>query len=164
MGIVIESPVLGSVNVEGDDLYIFAQGIPGFEDSRRFAVLRPDPESPFAYLQSADRPELVLLVANPFFFFPEYDFELPDAAVAELELASPEEAAVWVVITVPEKPEQATANLLAPIVLNARTRRGRQTILTNQGYTTKHPLFETLAAGDAHGGGGGDAGFDAQEG
>mgnify|MGYP002624382856 CR=1 FL=1 len=163
MGIVIESPVLGVINVEQSKIYTFAQGIPGFEDCRRFAIFRTDAESPFAYFQSADRPELVLLVTDPFFFFPDYDFELPDAVVEELGLTKPEEVEVWVVVTVPERMEEATVNLVAPIVLNRNTQRGRQAILSERGYAIKQPLFSGRKAGEENvrAGGGGGAGSDA---
>lgn len=164
MGKLIDSPVLGPVDVKQDEIYTFAHGIPGFEACRQFVILRPEPDSPFAYLQSADRPELVLLVANPFFFYPAYDFEFPEAAAEELGLTAPEDAVVWSVVTIPEKLEMATLNLAAPIVVNPKTRKGRQTILTDHAYTTKHPLLEPRVAAETPGGGGGDAGSHAQEG
>ena len=34
-----------------------------------------------------------------------------------------------------------TANLIAPIVINARTRKGKQIVLDRSPYTTKHRLF-----------------------
>ena len=34
-----------------------------------------------------------------------------------------------------------TANLMAPIVVNAKTRRAKQIVLDRSPYTTKHRLF-----------------------
>jgi flagellar assembly factor FliW len=156
MSIVIESPVLGSIHVEQGDIYSFPHGIPGFEEHKQFVIVQPDPATPFAYLQSTEQSELVLLVTNPFLFYPSYDFEVPDQFAEELRIENREDVAVWCVVTVPEQMEQATVNLLAPILVSVRARVGRQTILTNTVYTTKHALFESDKSGDA--GGGGNAG------
>ena len=154
MSIVIESPVLGSIHVEQGDIYSFPHGIPGFEEHKQFVIVQPDPATPFAYFHSMEQTELVLLVTNPFLFYPSYDFEVPDQLTEDLRIEDREDVAVWCVVTVPEQMEKATVNLLAPIIVNVKARVGRQTILTNTVYITKHALFEAESA-DA--GGGGDA-------
>jgi len=156
MSIVIESPVLGSIRVEQGDIYSFPHGIPGFEEHKQFIIVQPDPATPFAYFQSMDQSELVLLVTNPFLFYPSYDFEVPDPLAEDLRIENREDVAVWCVVTVPEQMERATVNLLAPIIVNVNARIGRQTILTNTVYLTKHALFDADKSSDA--GGGGDAG------
>lgn len=159
MSIVIESPVLGSIDIEHGDIYSFIHGIPGFEDSKRFVIVQSEPGTPFVYFQSLDRSELVLLAADPFLFFPEYDFEVSEQVTEELGIESRGDVAVWCVVTIPEKMDDATINLLAPIIVNRRSRAGRQTILTSTNYVTKHPLFAAAAeAESAHSGGEGDAG------
>lgn len=155
MTIVIESPVLGSIDVEQGDIYSFPHGIPGFEANRRFVIVQPEAGSPFAYLQSLDSPELVLLVANPFLFFPKYDIELPDSVVVELGIEAHEDVVLWCIVTIPDRIDAATMNLLAPIAVNISAKTGRQTILTNTPYTTKHKLFD---ANQAQPGGDADAG------
>jgi len=141
MSILIESPVLGSLDVTQDDIYLFPSGIPGFEDQKRFIIVQPEANAPFAYLQSMDHADLVLLVTDPFAFYPDYDFEVPEQVIGELEIEASEEVGTWAVVTVPQSMEAATMNLLAPILLNVRSRKGRQTILTNTSYSTKHPMF-----------------------
>jgi flagellar assembly factor FliW len=39
-----------------------------------------------------------------------------------------------------------TANLLGPLVINPRTRRGRQLVLTESGYSTRHPVAQLQGA------------------
>ena len=45
------------------------------------------------------------------------------------------------IVTLGEKPEDATANLLGPVVINTRTREGLQVVLPEAGWTTKVPLL-----------------------
>ncbi|TLS50572.1 flagellar assembly protein FliW [Paenibacillus antri] len=158
MSIVIDSPVLGSINVEQGDIYSFPRGVPGFEDNKQFVIVQPEPGAPFAYLQSTESPDLVLLVTNPFLFYPSYDFELPDQVAEELGIEAKEDVEVWCVVTVPEQMERASVNLLAPIIVNVNARTGRQTILTNTPYATKHPLFPGATDEQRPAGGDGDAG------
>jgi len=56
-------------------------------------------------------------------------------------LDAPDEALVLMIVTLGEKPEDATANLLGPVVINTRTREGLQVVLPEAGYSTKVPLL-----------------------
>jgi len=143
---IIESPVLGSVTVSEERMYTFAGGIPGFEEYRKFVIIQEGDQTPFAYLQCVDEPNLILLVANPFVFYPEYDFEISDAVVQTLAIQDREDVVVWSVVTASDSLESATINLLAPVIVNQRTMQGKQVILTNREYKTKHPLL--AAAGE----------------
>ena len=40
-----------------------------------------------------------------------------------------------------------TANLLGPLVVNPATRRGRQLVLTDSGYSTRHPVARLASEG-----------------
>ena len=50
------------------------------------------------------------------------------------------ELTIYAVVTIPEDPREATLNLMAPIVINERGRRGRQVILHESKYSVRHPL------------------------
>ena len=120
----------------------FPAGIPGFPELQRFR-LEPwtdEADSPYAVMVAVDNPDVRFLVAAPETFFPDYDVEIGPAEAEALELKDASEAAMLVFITVPERPEDATANVLAPIVVNTRTRMAAQIILDEATYTTKRPL------------------------
>jgi flagellar assembly factor FliW len=51
--------------------------------------------------------------------------------------------AVYAVATIPEDPNKATLNLMAPIVINDRVRCGKQVILHESKYSVKHPLLDS---------------------
>lgn len=120
----------------------FPSGLPGFPELRRFALERwgDDDDSPYSLLVALEQPEVRFLVAPPEVFFPDYEVELSDEDASALGLTGAEDALVLVIITVTDKPEDATANLLGPIVLNTRTRTGAQVVLADSGHSTRTPL------------------------
>lgn len=147
---LIESKLLGSFEVEQALVYTFSNGIPGFESEKRFVIVQPDPSLPFSYLQSVVHSEIALLLTNPFLFYPNYEFELNEQTQEELEVTDRADVAVWCTVTVSGKLEDATLNLLAPIVVNMKSMLGRQYILHNTDYRTKHSLIPSQAGGDEH--------------
>ena len=124
----------------------FRRGLPGFPGERRFTLVRwGDDDGPYSLLIDLDAPELRFLVAPPSVFFPSYEVELDDATVTSLDLRSADEALVLVIISVTDRAETATANLLGPLVVNTRTRQGMQAILAESGYGTRVPLMANAA-------------------
>jgi flagellar assembly factor FliW len=105
-------------------------GLPGFPDARRFVLVEWGEEgSPFSLLRSLDHVDLEFLVAAPVVLFPDYAPELDDASVELLGLTSADDALVLVLVTVTGRAEDATANLLAPIIVNVTTMAAAQVVL-----------------------------------
>ena len=122
----------------------FPLGLPGFADLRRFALVHWGPEdSPYARLVSLDTPDVAFLVAPPEAFFDDYDVPLGDEDAELLKLDEASQALVLVLITVGERVEEATANLLGPLVLNTRERLGMQVVLNDRERSTRVPLRST---------------------
>ncbi len=88
-------------------------------------------------LRSVQRPEVRFLVAVPTAFFPDYVVELDESTCAELELTDAADALVLAILTVGADPAPTTANLMAPVVLNARTRAGAQVILSGTDWPVR---------------------------
>lgn len=104
-------------------------GLAGFPDAQRYALVELAQTSPLFMLRSLDVPGLEFVVAPPALFFPEYAPEVDDATAARLALIDAADALLLVVLTVGEGIGTATANLLAPIVINQRTRAAAQVVL-----------------------------------
>ncbi len=117
-------------------------GMPGFANLRSFVLESLDEDGLLYRFQSLEDPAVRLLVAPPAPFFPHYEAEIDDESAARLGLTSAEDAVLFVVITVGESPAEATANLLAPIVVNQQTRAAAQVILTG----SNQPLRAALRA------------------
>lgn len=142
---IVESLTLGSIEIDHDEVITFTAGLPGFEQLHHFVLAQPDPAMPFSYIQSTEDVAVSLLTVDPFAFYPQYDFKLPETVQEELDIESEQDVVVLSVVTLKEELEQSTLNLLAPIVINARTRKGRQLILNNSPYQHRHPLIQAAA-------------------
>lgn len=139
----------GTLNIEEKDIITFAQGIPGFEEWQKYILVQPDTEVPFCFLQSIDEEGLAFIVTDPFVFFSEYDFQLPVSIQEELSIESEKDVKVWSIVSVPESLEEATVNLMAPLVVNLKDMLGKQVILHDSGYRTRHSLLPSGDAGQA---------------
>lgn len=134
-------PVSDESTMETEDQPLFFEdGIPGFPDARRFVVAELVDEGVFQLLQCVDDPALSMVVAVPWLFFPDYALELTDVDQLGLELESQEDAVVFCTVTLDGEKKTAHMNLLGPFVVNVRTRRGRQIVLTDQDYPLRAPL------------------------
>jgi flagellar assembly factor FliW len=104
--------------------------LPGFPDARRFVLVTWGEEgSPFSVLRSLDHEALEFLVAAPVALFPHYAPEIDDPTAESLALETAEDALVLVLVTVGERAEDATANLLAPIIVNVHSLVAAQIVL-----------------------------------
>lgn len=134
-------PVLDEIEVDAAELH-FADGLPGFPDAHRFTLVRWGGEgSPFSVLQSLEG-ELRFVVVPPALFFPDYEPELAGDDAARLGLDDPESAILLVVVSLGERAEDATANLLGPVVINRHTMEAAQVVLSGQDLPTRCPLVE----------------------
>ena len=126
----------GTVEFDGSDVLQIEGGLVGLPDLCRFVLFETKPGSPFSWLQSLDAPSMAFLVADPGRYVPDYGGDVvrrcPEVA----------DAVVLTTATVPAgRPHDTTLNLCGPIVLDATTRRGRQMVLEDSAYTTRHRVF-----------------------
>lgn len=139
------------LTVPSDHIILFPNGLPGFEQVRRFCVVTLGDSNPFDVLQAVDVPELRFVTLDPFQWFPGYELELPEDAIRQLEIERPEDVVVRAIVVVKSPLEQSTVNLMAPLVINVRRRLACQLVLSNSRYSLRHPLTAPLptSAGSA---------------
>jgi flagellar assembly factor FliW len=134
-------PVTVSETVPRDESHLFFQtGLVGFPEAQRFTLVESGGEGVFE-LQSVDEGAPDFVVVAPSAFFPDYSPVIDDATAERLDLRSADEALVLLVVTLRERPEDASANLLAPLVVNGRTRDAAQVVLNDQPYPLRAPLL-----------------------
>jgi len=105
----------------------FPRGLIGFEDCKEFTLLQLKEDSPFLILQSMTRPDLGLMVADPYTFLPDYNVKVGSAEQKILKLEDIRQIAVLVTVTIPPgKPEETALNLMGPIIVNSTSRVGLQ--------------------------------------
>ncbi|GMK48696.1 MULTISPECIES: flagellar assembly protein FliW [Paenibacillus] len=122
--------------------YQFDNGIPGFEHLQQFVLSEVEGEMPVRLMQSVEDENIAFLIASPFFFYNDYEWDLPDSVVQELKLDDEKDVEVWSVVTLNKDPNKSTINLLAPIVLNKKTKRGKQHIIHDHAYSSRAPLYQ----------------------
>jgi len=119
----------------------FAAGLPGFPHVRGFQM-KPwgPPGSPYLLLTSIDDFTVSFVVVPPWVFYPDYEFDLDDATAERLGLSDAEQAIVLAVVTLRDRPEEATLNLLGPIVVNRHTHEAAQVVLPTTTHSVRAPL------------------------
>jgi flagellar assembly factor FliW len=132
-----------SAGATGSDLQVlhFAAPMPGFPEHRDFLLVGIGEQDVLFSLTSILDPELRFLVMPPGSFFPDYTPEVDDETLGLLGSHHPEDLLVFLVVTPGGSAREATANLLAPIIVNQRGRVAVQAILTGSGLPVRAPLM-----------------------
>jgi flagellar assembly factor FliW len=138
---LIHTVNFGDLEAPQDKIITFKEGLPGFPQIHRFALLELDELEPFRYLQALDDPPIALYIINPFLVEPGYEFKLTESDMEDVGSSNASELTVYSVATIPEDPNDATINLIAPIVINEKALCGKQVILHESKYSVKQPLL-----------------------
>lgn len=144
----LETVIFGTIEIEKDKIVHFKHGFPGFEEHKQFILIPISDEVPFSYLQGIDDTNLAFLVSLPFDFFPTYEFVLSNDLKEELQIETEDQVVVLTIVTVQESLNDATVNLLAPIIINQQAGIGKQIVLHDSEYTTKQRLLPEQAVGE----------------
>ncbi len=135
----IETTRFGRLSVEDERIIAFPNGLLGFPEHTRFALIQTGEENYFFWLQSVDEPNLAFVVTDPTIFFKDYDLLLKDETRQEIELTDDAFAQVFVICN--KVGDWLTGNLLGPILVNAQNRLAQQVVLTEKKWTTRQPLM-----------------------
>ena len=134
----------GEIEISQDQVIHFSSGIPGFPEEKEFVLLPFLEDMPYFILQSVLTTELAFVVVDPYPFFPEYQYKLTEAQVESLKVENQDDVATFVILTLKEPFADSTANLKGPLVINVKEKLGKQLILNDSTYVTKHLLFNSL--------------------
>src|SRR6478672_3372847 len=123
-----------------DGIITFPEGLPGFEDARRFVLVASASLSPFALVQGLDTGAPSFVAIDPRAVEPEFVETLDTADLAKLD-ARQQDALLWLALVAANGREgAATVNLRAPLVVNPKSMLGLQRIAPESPYRTDHPL------------------------
>jgi flagellar assembly factor FliW len=134
----------GTVDVSEKQKIMFPAGLFGFESLKEYVMLDAE-QQPFFWLQSMESAAVSFIMISPFLFKPDYELNLADDELADIGLSSPEAALVFSVVTMPADGSPMTANLQGPIVINRDTRLGKQVILSDPRWKTRHDVMDELS-------------------
>lgn len=141
----IATKMLGEIDIDERQVIDFPEGLIGFGKFTSWALLDA-PQKPYFFLQSTELAELAFVLLDPFLFRPDYSVDAGDETVAQLGINSPEDALVLALVTVPADGSPITANLMGPLIIGRKSRKGSQIILSDSSWKTKHDVMAELAA------------------
>ena len=148
MSIKVRTKHFGEIDLDEGKVLIFENGIMGYENCKKLTILFNNESGTrpvISWLQSLNEPGLALPVINPVLVMEDYNPVVEEELLSGLGELNPDNQIVFVTLTVPKDLTRMTANLKAPIVINADTRKGCQVIVENHDYKVKYPVYERFA-------------------
>ena len=141
----VETKYFGILSCRAEAVFEFPHGLPGFEQETRFVLIELPENSPLVFLQSLQQSALCFLAFPILVADRKYPLAVSDEDLAALDLdrgQQPKLGRDVLVLALVSLHEgfSATANLMAPIVLNLKTRRGLQAIRQDNLYSHQHPI------------------------
>ena len=136
----VKTTRFGEIDVDQNRLIRFDNGILGFPDEADYVLLQTDEEGNFFWLQSVSRPELAFVVSDPLLFVPNYQVPIKKEDFDQIDLKNMADAQVLIIVNKVDR--TLTGNLQGPLVINAANHCGRQLVLSEKKYSTRHPLIE----------------------
>lgn len=133
----------GVVQVQDDKILTFEEGLFGFEDYKKFALIDSEYE-PFIWLQSIENQNLAFLIIDPFLVCSSYEADIDDSSLVKIGVTKPEDVVIMTIVTVPQDGSAITANFQGPLVINKQNKKCLQVILADNRWTTKVDIVQTL--------------------
>ncbi|MBN2144911.1 MAG: flagellar assembly protein FliW [Candidatus Aureabacteria bacterium] len=130
----------GEIDVPGEKVLFFKEGVIGFENLHEFVILKHRPTSSFFWLQSLENSELAFSMLFPFEFVPSYSPLIHKEDLDCLEAAEQKNLEIYSMVVIPKDPALMTINLLSPVVVNPANQKGRQVVLLDSNYSVNHKL------------------------
>lgn len=141
MTLKLETLLMGEVEIDEKDILFFTRGLPGFPGYHRWVLAGEDGET-IRWLLSVDCGQIALPVTSPGLIDPAYNPKVPADVLEDFETGDAAGLTQLVILNLPkDTPWRGTANLLAPILLNPASRRGRQIVLADDRYNVHTPLL-----------------------
>jgi len=140
----INTTRFGEINLTDEKIINFPYGIIGFESNTRFAIIDLQEKSTMKWLQSVSDPSLAFVISDPWYFFKDYNPGIKDEEIKDLKVDKKDEVILLAIVSVPSDISKTSLNLLSPIIINSTKLLGKQVILYNSDYGTKHYIFNII--------------------
>lgn len=139
----IPSEKLGEIEINEKSIINFVSPIIGFEKIKKYVIVKLSENDKFSWLQSVDNDSVTFPITVPQAFDIDYTFEIDDNNQKLLNLNDANDLLTFNIVNIPlNRPEDATINLLAPIVVNIKENIGAQLILSGSNHLPNKRLFE----------------------
>lgn len=142
MSIKISSPLTGEIVFGEDAIIRFPEGMLGLPLFKRYLLLDAPEIRPFLRLQCIDEPSISFLLIDPLLFDPGFRDYVAERDPDEIYLENSAECMLYAVCKVATDGSDATANLVAPVIINNGKKVGYQLVLLDSPYDVRHSLLE----------------------
>ncbi len=138
--------IFGEVEIDDSKIISFPNGIIGFPDLKKFVLMFDEEKGTdtIKWLQSIDEPTFAMPVMDPLIVCPDYKPEVDSNTVDLIGELSNDDLLILVTVTVPHDLKQMTVNLMGPFIINVKECKAVQTIVDNEDYPVKFPIYEIL--------------------
>ena len=141
----------GTLEYQENSILVFPDGIPAFERETHFLAIRQPLNQPLVFLQSLADPNLCFATLPAQVACPGFRLRIAQEDLNALDLEARRQPVIGrdvlcLALLSLEEMGPPTVNLLAPVVVNLRTRRGRQVIQIDSRYSHRQPLALREAA------------------
>ncbi len=141
----VETKHFGTLPCAEESVFEFPTGLPAFENEKAFVLIETAESAPLVFLQSLTRANLCFLAFPIQVVDRDYALAIAPEDLEALELQigrQPMLGTEIVALALISLDDQfvATANLMAPVVLNVKTRRGLQAIRRDRVYSHQHAV------------------------
>jgi flagellar assembly factor FliW len=134
----------GEIEIGDDAVISMPEGMLGFGEFTKYILIQHKEGSPFLWYQAVEDPNLAFVLIDPFTFFPNYEVALPSEDMQALDCEDLANLAVFVVVVIPENPEDMTANLRGPVVVNVNKKTAKQVVLIDARYSPHHSIMKEV--------------------
>jgi flagellar assembly factor FliW len=146
----VDTKNLGKVSYEPGAEIEFPSGVPAFEDHRKFVLIQIPKTHPLLFLQSLDDPNVCFPALRAIDVDPLYRVHLTKEDLRRLSLPTSRQPRIGedieCLVVVALREGGATANLLAPVVINFHKMRAIQAV-SEEPYSLQHPVKSPGKAG-----------------
>ncbi|MCH5272762.1 MAG: flagellar assembly protein FliW [Lachnospiraceae bacterium] len=144
---LVKTRHFGEIDLDENKIITFEDGIIGFENYKRYTILYNNEDgnnNTISWLQSLDEPELALPVISPLTVMADYNPIVEDEVLQPLGELTEENVIILLTLSVPSDLTKMTANMKAPLVINADTKKGCQIIAENPDYMIKYNIYDQV--------------------
>lgn len=120
----------------------FEKGLLGLEHLKKYKIEEIEDNEDFKLISSIEDPDISLVIISPFKVKEDYEIDLSDETVKNLQIDSSEDVLLYTTVTVNSDVKKITTNLRAPLVINKKNNLAEQVVLSKEAYEIKYPLVK----------------------
>jgi len=141
----VKTKYFGTLPCAEGAVFDFPQGLPAFEQEKTFVLIESPEGAPLVFLQSIAHESLCFVALPIQVADKNYQLAIAPEDLEELSLDAERQPVLGAEVTVLalislHDELLATANLMAPVVLNVNMRRGLQAIRRDSRYSHEYPI------------------------